>query len=86
MKQMTCDELSTMSMIEILEMAIASEVDSFNYYKTAADCVGDEKTRELLLTLARIEEGHKLQLEGHLLELKAHVELSNAISRRYEKS
>ncbi len=85
MKQPTCEELSNMSMIEILEMAIANEVDSLNYYKNAAGCVGDEKTRELLLTLASIEEGHKMQLEGHLLELKAHVELSNAISRRYDK-
>jgi rubrerythrin len=85
MKQPTCEELSNMSMIEILEIAIANEVDAYQYYKTAADCVGDEKIRDMLLTLASIEEGHKLQLEGHLTELKAHLELSNAISRRYDK-
>lgn len=86
MKTPTCEELANMTMVEILEMAIANEMESFTYYKTAADCVGDVKIKELLLSLAHLEEAHKLKLEAHLIELKAHMEFHDAISLRYEKS
>lgn len=79
------EELANMSMIEILENAIEREIDSCNYYRCAANCVGDDKIKELLIALSSIEEGHRKQLEGHLAELKAHLELSRAMTIRYER-
>ncbi len=79
------EELAKMSMVEIIENAIEREIDSCNYYKCAAECVGDDKIKELLIALSEIEEGHRKQLEGHLEELKAHMELSAAMTLRYEK-
>lgn len=79
------EKLGNLSMEEIIENAILKEIEAYNYYISAARCVGNEEIKSLLLALATIEEGHKSQLEACLNELKINKEISAAISLRCEK-
>jgi len=79
------EELANLSMEEILTNAIEKEIESYNYYMKAANCVGNEDIKALLLGLAEIEEGHRKQLEMCLTELKANREIAIAMSLRCEK-
>jgi rubrerythrin len=57
------------SLEEILELAIADEVEARDYYKHAADLAGNTHTRRMLLELSEMEQGHADQLRKELDEL-----------------
>lgn len=79
------EELANLSMEEIIENAIIKEIESYNYYMSAARYVGKQEIRSLLTALASIEEGHKNQLEACLNELRINKEIGAAINLRCEK-
>jgi rubrerythrin len=58
-----------MSIQEILELAIADEVEARDYYRHAADLAGSVHTREVLLSLSEMEQGHADTLRKELDEL-----------------
>jgi rubrerythrin len=58
-----------MSMEDILELAIADEEDARDYYKRAAELAGSSHTREMLLRLSAMEQGHADELRKELNEL-----------------
>ena len=58
-----------MSIEEILELAIADEVEARDYYRRAADLAGSVHTREVLLSLSEMEQGHADTLRKELDEL-----------------
>jgi len=58
-----------MSIQEILELAIADEVEARDYYRHAADLAGSVHTREVLLSLSEMEQGHAETLRKELDEL-----------------
>jgi rubrerythrin len=57
------------SIREILELAIAEEVEARDYYRRAADLAGSMHTREVLLSLSAMEQGHADTLRRELDEL-----------------
>lgn len=58
------------SLEEILELAIADELEARDYYAHAAQFAGNPHTRELLLKLSVMEQGHADQLQAELDELR----------------
>ena len=58
-----------MSIEEILELAIADEVEARDYYRRAADLAGSVHTRKILLSLSEMEQGHAETLRKELDEL-----------------
>jgi rubrerythrin len=60
---------AAMSMQEILELAIADEVEARDYYRRAADLAGSMHTRKVLLSLSEMEQGHADTLRKELEEL-----------------
>lgn len=71
MKHGPADSLNweEMSIEEILELAIADEEDARDYYKRAADLAGSSHTREMLLKLSAMEQGHADELRKELDDL-----------------
>lgn len=61
---------SEMSMRDILELAIADEIDARDYYRRAAEVAGDLHTRQVLLSLSAMEQGHADTLRHELDELE----------------
>ena len=61
---------SNISMEEILEYAIADEEDARDYYAHAAQLAGNPHTREMLLKLSVMEQGHADSLRAELDELR----------------
>ncbi len=61
---------SNVSMEEILEYAIADEEDARDYYAHAAQLAGNPHTREMLLKLSVMEQGHADSLRAELDELR----------------
>ena len=59
----------TMSMQEILSLAIADEEEARSYYTRAASMTGNPHTRSMLLRLAEMERGHAETLKLELEEL-----------------
>lgn len=55
---------------ELFELAIADEENARDYYKHAADLTGNPHTRELLLRLSDMEQGHADALRQELEELR----------------
>jgi rubrerythrin len=53
-----------MTIEEILEAAIESEVESYELYKNAVDLVDADHIKAMLRELAQEELGHKVALEG----------------------
>ena len=60
---------AAMSIEEILELAIADEVEACDYYRRAADLAGSMHTRKVLLSLSEMEQGHADTLRKELEEL-----------------
>ena len=69
-----------MSIQEILELAIADEVDAREYYSRAASLTGNPRTRDTLLRLAAMEEGHAETLRAELEELAAQRSLEAGLA------
>jgi rubrerythrin len=65
------DELdwNEMSMQDILELAIADEEEARDYYRRAADLTGNTHTRQLLMSLSAMEQGHADTLRKELDDL-----------------
>ncbi len=59
-----------MTLEEIFEIAIADEEDARDYYKHAAEFAANPHTRELLLKLSAMEQGHADALRKELEELR----------------
>ena len=59
---------------EILQIAIAKEVEAYNFYLAIADHVMDQNTREALEELAKEELEHKEKLELELMKIGRTVE------------
>jgi rubrerythrin len=64
-----------MSLQDILEMAIADEVEAREYYRHAAGLAGDLHTRRVLTGLAEMEQGHADTLRKELEELRLQKDL-----------
>ena len=58
-----------MTIQEILELAIADEEHARDYYRRAADLTGSMHTRQVLLSLSAMEQGHADTLRRELEEL-----------------
>jgi rubrerythrin len=70
----------TMSIRDILELALADEEEAREYYRRAADLTGNESTRRMLLGLADMEQGHADALRKELEELKLQADLEAGIA------
>lgn len=71
---------SEMSMLTILEMAIAHEVEARDYYHHAAECAGDPHTRDMLLRLSHMEQEHADMLQEELGNLLIQRDLEAAMA------
>jgi rubrerythrin len=71
---------NAMSIEEILELAIADEVEARDYYKHAAECTGNSHTRAMLLKLSEMEQGHADQLRKELDDLLLQRELEAGLA------
>jgi rubrerythrin len=60
---------TAMTIQEILELAIADEEHARDYYRRAADLTGSMHTRQVLLSLSAMEQGHADTLRRELEEL-----------------
>ncbi len=60
---------TAMSIQDILELAIADEVEARDYYRRAADLAGSMHTRNVLLSLSAMEQTHADTLRKELEEL-----------------
>ena len=61
---------SNVSMEEIIEFAIADEEDARDYYAHAAKLAGNPHTRDMLMKLSVMEQGHADALRSELDELR----------------
>jgi rubrerythrin len=73
-------EWGTLSIEDILELAIADEEDAQEYYRHAASCVGNTHTRRMLLKLAEMERTHAEQLRRELEDLHLQREEETGIA------
>ncbi len=64
-----------MSLQDILELAIADEIEARDYYHHAADLAGNMQIRRTLLGLADMEQGHADVLRKELDELSLQRDL-----------
>jgi len=58
-----------MSIEDILELAIADENEAREYYRHAAECVGNMHTRRMLMRLSDMERTHAEELRKELQDL-----------------
>ena len=58
------------SLEDILEFAIADEEEARDYYARAAQLAGNPHTREMLMKLSVMEQGHADTLRAELDELR----------------
>lgn len=65
---------------EVLELAIADEVDAREFYTRAAALSGNIHTQRMLLRLAAMEEEHAAALREELDDLLAQHELEAGIA------
>lgn len=72
------------SITDVLENAIKKEKEVFTYFSRCADEVGDLKVKEYLFQIVRDEEDHIRRLQEHLTEVKAQIEIDEAIMESYE--
>jgi rubrerythrin len=66
---------SAMSIQQILEIAIEDEEEARAYYLRAAELAGNPHTREVLLRLSEMEQGHAEALRKELDELELQRDL-----------
>jgi rubrerythrin len=71
---------SEVSIIDILKIAVAHEVEARDYYLHAADCTGNPHTRDLLLRLSEMEQGHADQLQQELNDLRIQRDIETAMA------
>jgi rubrerythrin len=71
---------SELSIEDILELAIADEEQAQEYYRHAAECVGNMHTRRMLLKLSEMERTHAVQLRQELAELHLQREEETGIA------
>jgi rubrerythrin len=64
-----------MSLQDILELALADEIEARNYYRTAANLAGTLHTRRMLLGLAEMEQGHADALRKEIDDLRLQRDL-----------
>lgn len=64
-----------LSLQNILELAIEDEIEARDYYRVAADHAGNTGTRQMLLGLAGMEQGHADALRKELEELRLQRDL-----------
>lgn len=72
------------SITEVLECAIKKEKDMHDYFSRCAEEVGEPKVKEYLLKIAQDEEDHLERLKEHLTDVKAQIEVDQAIMESYE--
>lgn len=71
MSQRTLDlDWKAMSIEEVLELAIADEEDAREYYRHASELTANTHTKEVLLRLSEMEQGHAETLRKELEELQ----------------
>jgi rubrerythrin len=58
------------SLEDILELAVADEEEARDYYAHAAQLAGNPHTREMLMKLSVMEQGHADTLRAELEELR----------------
>lgn len=68
------------SLEEILQRAIADEEDARDYYRRAADLAGSIHTRQMLLGLSEMEQGHADTLRKELEELLLQRDLETGMA------
>lgn len=66
---------TTMSIEDVLTLAIEDEEQARDYYRRAAGLTGNAHTRATLLRLSDMEQGHADQLRAELHELQMQKEL-----------
>jgi len=70
----------SMSIQDILELAIADEEDARDYYRQAASLAGSMHTRKVLLALSAMEQEHADTLRRELLEIVLQRDLETGIA------
>lgn len=71
---------SDMSLRDILELALADEIEARNYYLYAAKLTGSLHTRRMLMGLADMEQGHADTLRKELEEITLQRDLETGIA------
>lgn len=69
-----------MSVEDILQLAITDEEEAQDYYRRAANCVGDYRTRCVLLRLSEMEKGHAEELRKELDNLLLQREMETGMA------
>lgn len=72
------------SITEVLEDAIHKEAEFQEYLRTCAKEIGDPKVKDYLEKLSKEEADHKEKLAGYLEEVKAQIEIDEAIMESYD--
>ena len=70
----------TMTMRDVLMLAIADEEDAIDYYRRAADLAASPHIKNVLLNLAEMEEGHSATLQSELDDLDAQAECETSMA------
>jgi rubrerythrin len=71
---------SSLSLEDVLQLAIEDEEQARDYYLLAAGLAGNNHTRALLSRLSEMEQGHADQLRAELDELRLQKELEAGIA------
>jgi len=71
---------TTMSLQDILTLAIADEEDARDYYRHAASLAGSMHTRKMLLSLSAMEQEHAETLRRELEEIVLQRDLETGIA------
>lgn len=71
---------AAMSIQDILELAIADEIEARDYYRRAADLAGSMHTRTVLLSLSEMEQTHADTLRRELDELVLQRDLETGMA------
>jgi len=69
-----------MSLQNILELAIEDEIEARDYYTVAAGHAGNTSTRQMLLGLAVMEQGHADALRKELEDLHLQRDLETGMA------
>lgn len=72
------------SVTEVIENAIQKEEDVRAYFSRCAAEVSEPNVKSYLLTIAQHEEDHLNRLKDHLTDIKAQLEVDQAIMESYE--
>ncbi len=72
------------SITQVLEDAILKEKLFHDYVEQCAEEIGNPKVKAYLLTIAREEDDHRRHLQEYLDEVKAQIEIDEAIMESYD--